>query len=137
MSGLANTGAGLNLGNLEYHQSVAEHHPNLVLIFAYLTDLDDADPFNISGVEIVKYSEQGKGGVDITAVITYKNTFLVDGKSVTFYLALGEGVACNTILSWPFLHTINASIMTNKNSLVSGLLGEKFRLEMKVPQRSK
>ena len=60
MSGLADTGSGSNLGNIEYHQSVAEHHPNLVLKFAYLKDLEDVDPFNISGVDRRKESEQGK-----------------------------------------------------------------------------
>ena len=50
MSILDDTLAGLNLRNLEYHQSVVEHHPNLVLKFAYLKDLDDVDPFKISGL---------------------------------------------------------------------------------------
>ena len=47
MPGLAYTGAGMNLRNIEYHQSVAERHPNLVLKFVYLKDMDDFDPFNI------------------------------------------------------------------------------------------
>ena len=54
MFGLANTGARLNFGNLNYHQSVTEHHPNLVLKFAYLNDLDNVYPFNIGGVYGVK-----------------------------------------------------------------------------------
>ena len=54
MFGLADTGAGLNLGIMYYHQLVAERHPNFVLKFAYLKDLDDVDPFNISGVDEVK-----------------------------------------------------------------------------------
>ena len=48
------TGAGLNLGNLYYHQLVAEFYPNLVLKFAYLKDMDDVHTFNISGVDEVK-----------------------------------------------------------------------------------
>ena len=51
MSGLADTGAGLNLVNIEYHQSVTERHPNFVLKFAYLKDLDEVDPFSINGVD--------------------------------------------------------------------------------------
>ena len=47
MSGFADIGAGLNLVHLEFHQSVVELHPHLVLKFAYLKDLDDVDPFNI------------------------------------------------------------------------------------------
>ena len=52
-------------------------------------------------------------------------------------LALGEGVACNIIFSWPFLQKINDSIITEHNAAVSGLLGEKFRMEMMVTQRDK
>ena len=51
MYSLNDTGAGLNLVNLDYHQSVAERHPNLVLKFSHLKDLEDVDPFNISGVD--------------------------------------------------------------------------------------
>ena len=48
---LDDTGAGLNLGNLEYQQSVAERHPILVLKYAYLKDMEDVDPLNISGLD--------------------------------------------------------------------------------------
>ena len=47
MSGLADKSSGLNLENIEYHQSVVERHPNLVLKLLYLEDLDDVYPFNI------------------------------------------------------------------------------------------
>ena len=56
ISDLDDTGDGLNLVNIEYHQSVAERHPNLVFKFAYLKDLDDVDSFNISGVDKGKES---------------------------------------------------------------------------------
>ena len=56
MSGLADTGSGLNLGNREYHQSVVERHPSLVLKFQYLKDLEDVYPFNIIGVDRGKES---------------------------------------------------------------------------------
>ena len=70
---------------------------------AYLKDVEDVYPFDISGVEIVKESEQIKGRVYVTAVITYKTPSMVNRKPVTVSLALGEGVACHTIFSWPFL----------------------------------
>ena len=54
MYGLDNTGAGLNLINIEYHQSVAERHPNLVFKLDYLKNLDDVDPFNIREVYRMK-----------------------------------------------------------------------------------
>ena len=54
MYGLANTRSGLNLINMDFHQSVAERHPNLVLKFSYLEVLDGIYPFNISVVYVGK-----------------------------------------------------------------------------------
>ena len=120
MSILTDTIVGFNLVNLDYHQLVAEHQPNLVLIFfAYLKGLGDVYLFNISGEDCGKESEQGKGGIYFTTIITYKTPFVVNVNLVTFSLALGEGVAYKTIFSWPLLKTIKDSIMTKNNSLVS------------------
>ena len=51
MLGLADTGSRFNLVKIYYHQLVTERHPNLVLNFAYLKDMDDVDTFNIIGVD--------------------------------------------------------------------------------------
>ena len=51
MSRLADTRAGSNLANLEYHQSVADLQPNLVLKFVYMKDMNVVDTFNLSGVD--------------------------------------------------------------------------------------
>ena len=72
MTGLDDTGSGSNLVNIEYHQSVSERHPNLVLKCAYLKDLYDVDPFNIRGVYGGKEIEHVKGRVNVTKLITYK-----------------------------------------------------------------
>ena len=61
---------------------------------------------------------------------------MVNGQPVTVSLDLREGVSRNTIFSWPFLKTIKASIITKKNDLVSGFLGEQLKMEMMVPQRA-
>ena len=50
----SNTGAGLDLVNLDYYYLVTEHHPNVVLKFSYLKDTDGVDTLNISGVDGVK-----------------------------------------------------------------------------------
>ena len=79
----------MNLGNIEYQQSVAERHHNLVLKCAYLKDLDDVDSFTVSGADGGKENEQGKVGIYVIAVINYKNTFMVNIKPVTVCLNLG------------------------------------------------
>ena len=61
MFGLLDIGARLNLVNMEYHQSVAKRHPNLVLKFAYLYDMEDLYQFDISVLDVGKECEQGKG----------------------------------------------------------------------------
>ena len=79
----------MDLEDLEYHQSVAENHPNLMSKFEYLKDLDDVDPFNISRLSEEKDSEKGKVGIDVTSVINYKTNFVVNRKPVTVYLTIG------------------------------------------------
>ena len=61
MFGLAHKVSGFNLGNVNYHQLVADHHPNLVLELEYLKGLDDMGPFNISGLYGGKESKHGRG----------------------------------------------------------------------------
>ena len=48
---LADTRDGLNLRNIDYHKTVAEHHPNFVLKFYQLIDLEYVYQLNISGVD--------------------------------------------------------------------------------------
>ena len=61
----------------------------MVLKFVYLKYLYDEDSLKISGVDLVKERNNGKGGVEVTMVSTYKTPFMVNGKLVTVYLALG------------------------------------------------
>ena len=89
MFGLPNTGAGLDLVNLDFRQSVEECHPNLVLKFSYLNDMDDVDLFNICGVDEVKEKKQLKGEVYVTVVITYKTNCVVNIQPVTVSITLG------------------------------------------------
>ena len=79
----------MNVGNLEYHQSVAESHPNLLLKFAYLKNLDDIDLFNIRRLHRGKESDQGKVGVYVTTLITYKNTFVANIRLMKISLVIG------------------------------------------------
>ena len=109
-----------------------------MLKFEYLKDLENVDTFNIGRVDSGKENDKGKGGWYVTAIIAYKTTFVVNEKPITVSLTLGEGVACNTIFSWPLLQTIKASIMTNNNkSLVSGIMEEQFSMEIMVTKISK
>ena len=78
---------------------MVERQPNLVVTFAYMKDLYDVDPSNISGVVGGKESEQEKGGVHVTSDTTYKTPFTLNIQPVTFYFDLGEGMVCKNIFS--------------------------------------
>ena len=84
---------------MDFHQSVAERHTNLVLKFAYLKNLDDVDLFNIIGLDRREKSKQVKKGKYVITLIIYKNNFVLNGKLVKIYLILRKGVACNTMFS--------------------------------------
>ena len=92
---------------MDYHQSVSECHPNLVINFSCLKNIDNVDSFNISGIngggEVNREERRGR-----RHCINYLKKIVVNGQPVTVSLALGEGVACNNIFSWPFLQTIKS-----------------------------
>ena len=77
---------------------MVECHPNLVVRFSFLKDMDYTNQFFISEVGGVKENEQGKVGVYVTAIITYENTFMVNTQLMTLYIYLGEVLACNDII---------------------------------------
>ena len=76
---------------------MAERHPKLVSKFADLKDMDYMELFNLRGVFGWKECEQGKLGVDVNSVITYKTNLVVNTQPVIAPFTLGEGVACNKI----------------------------------------
>ena len=109
---------------------VYKHHPDLVVQFAYLKDIDSMEPFPIGGI--------GSGNKDLPAteclaIITYRMPFVIDGHPVVVSFRLGEEVACNMLYSYPFLSAFKARIMFKNMTLISGKLGEVFLLESAVP----
>jgi hypothetical protein len=130
---LVDTGAGLNVGRLSYHQSIFQRAPHLVHDFAFLKDCEGIEPFGLGGV-VKGDSEQA--GKDIEAIITYKTPYILNGREVLVSLGLGKDVACNTILSWPFLQSLNASLITESQVVILGRLGAVLPYDNMVPLRA-
>ena len=131
--GLVDTGVELNIGRLSYHQSIAEHHPELVVQFAFLKDVPGLDPLQISGIGINK---KDSTVLECTAIITYKMPYMHAGCPIVVLLGLGEAVSCNTVFSYPFLSVIKAGILFKSMMMTSGRLREVFPLEAMVPLRA-
>ena len=131
--GLIDTGTGLNIGRLSYHQSIAKHHPELVVQFAFLKDAPGLDPLQISGIGI---NEKDSTALECTAMITYKMPYMHAGHLIVVLLGLREAVSCNTVFLYPFLSAIKAGILFELMTMTSGRLGEVFPLEAMVLLRA-
>ena len=131
--GLVDTGTGLNIGRLSYHQSITKHHPKLVVQFAFLKDVPGLDPLQISGIGV---DEKDSMVLECMAIIMYKTPYVHAGHPIVVSLGLGEAISCNTVFSYPFLSMIKAGILFKSMTMTSGRLGEVFLLEAMVPLRA-
>jgi hypothetical protein len=127
---MCDTGAGLNLGNLQYHTSCYKIAPSLVE--SYFTFAEEGfDPITIGGVD-----GQSQGGLSLTAIITYWLPYEVDGRPATISIGLAEGTATNTILSHPFLRTMQAHIDYEHNAIMLNKIGATLTMFDHVPMKS-
>ncbi len=127
---MCDTGAGLNLGNLQYHTSCYKIAPSLVE--SYFTFAEEGfDPINIGGVD-----GQSQGGLSLTAIITYWLPYELDGRPATISIGLAEGTATNTILSHPFLRTMQAHIDYEHNAIMLNKIGATLTMFDHVPMKS-
>ena len=119
---MCDTGAGLNIGKLQYHESCYKTAPSLVESYFTFTD-EGFEPITIGGVD-----GKSQGGLNLTAIITYYLPFEVNGRPCTLSIGLAEGTATNTILSHPFLRSMEAHIDYEHNTLVLNKVGESLAM---------
>ena len=128
--GMVDTGAGLNIGRLGYHCSISERFPQLVAQFALIKDIPGMEPLSVGGIGS---GDGNPTALECMAIITYKMPFIVSGQPVVVSFALGEGVACNTVFSYPFLSALEAGIVLENMTVTCEQLKEVFQLEALVP----
>jgi hypothetical protein len=79
---MCDTGAGLNLGNLQYHASCYKIAPSLVE--SYFTFAEEGfDPITIGGID-----GQSQGGLSLTVIITYYLPYEVSGCPATISISV-------------------------------------------------
>ena len=127
---MCDTGAGLNLGNLQYHASCHKIAPKLVE--SYFTFAEEGfDPITIGGVD-----GQSQSGLSLTAIITYYLPYEINGRPATISIGLAEGTATNTILSHPFLCSMQAHIDCEHNAITLNKIGLKLTMFDHIPMKS-
>ena len=130
MDTMVDSCAGLNLGKLSYHQSIYQARPDLVHQFAFIKDLDNIKAFDIGGIS------RDAPALSVTALITYKTPFRINGQQVLVSFALSDGAAANTIVGLPFLRATRCALFLEENgqdSLVVQKLGQTFKIDYHPP----
>jgi hypothetical protein len=126
---MCDSGAGLNLGNLKYHTSCYKTAPELVKSFFTFSE-EGFDPIVIGGV-----GDEGEGGLRLTAIITYYLPYEVDGHQASLAIGLADGTTTNTIISYPFLRTMQAHVDHEHNTVTLNRIGASFVLFDHIPMR--
>ena len=129
---MCDTGAGLNLGNLQYHASCHKIAPNLLESYFTFTE-EGFDPITIRGVD-----RQSQSGLSLTAIITitYYLPYEINRRPATISIGLAEGTATNTIPSHPFLRNMQAHIDYKHNAITLNKIRVKLTLFNHISMKS-
>ena len=121
LEAMIDTGAGLNLGRLHYHENISKQHPDIVHKFQWIKDMQALEEFNIGGVDA-----KSTGELAVKAVISYYTPYTVDGQTVTIAFGLAASAAANTIIGLPFLRSTKTTVYLDdetSSTVVLQLLG--------------
>ena len=96
------TGAALSTGFLDYHENIWKNHPKVVARYEKFDGENPFDPIKLCGaINNPKDYDESKHGL-LSAVIEYYTPYKYsDGSAFTLTLALGVGMAVNSILGLP------------------------------------
>jgi hypothetical protein len=106
------TGAGVNLGRLDFHQQFVSTHPELVKTFHYIEDGHD-----LHHLELTSIDEEITSTLRLMAVVEYHTPYEVDGQPLTLTIGLARSTAANTILGLPFLQESRATFSSTPEAL--------------------
>jgi hypothetical protein len=126
---MCDTGAGLNLGKLQYHASCHKIAPKLVESYFTFTE-EGSDPITIGSMD-----GQSQSGLSLTTIIMYYLPYEIKGRPATISIGLAEGTATNTILSHPFLRIMQAHIDYEHNAITLNKIGAKLTMSDHIPMK--
>ena len=121
--------AGVNLGDLRFHQAMAIQHPELVQVFKPVSDYQKND--------IVIGSADKGNLLNITHIISYKTPYRVNGAQINVAIGLSLNAAATALLSIDFLRKMKA--LWNFDNMAStihfGTINKTFPIEYQVLER--
>ena len=132
---VADTGAALNTGDLDFWCALIEQYPE-ILKSATVAKADGYAPIVLSGV----VRQDDSASVTTTQlpllIEVYTPYMTVDGKTVSITIACGTGVAVNTLMGLTFMKGLRASLCFETNMMRTSALEIStggFDLHYRVP----
>jgi hypothetical protein len=97
------SGGALNLGDLAYHQSLADVYPEVVYEFKSWEEVSSLERLKIYGV-----SKENETAVEISHVVRYHTPYRYQGQPVLISYALSPTASCTALLGITFHTEANA-----------------------------
>ena len=134
---LYDTGAALSTGFLDYHENIWKKHPKVVARYEKFDGDNPFDPIKLCGsINNPKDYDESKHGL-LSAVIEYYTPYKYsDGSAFTLTLALGVGMAVNSILGLPAIIEGEIEPKWKQNIYLSHAFKAKFPIAFQQTTRS-
>ena len=123
---LADSGAGLNLGHLEYFMVLHANFPHLVKDFKPWNECTSMEMLSIGGV-----SEAQK--VHVSHIVKLHTPFEIKGRPVYIAVGLSNKVTTTAILGLPFFRSTKSQLDFKNDVLTIGVFGTSLKLEYHLP----
>jgi hypothetical protein len=121
------SGVGLNIGYRTYNEGIMRLNPD-VLAGICLFKESGIYPISLGGIAVDSAAPK------VTAVISYKLSYMHNGSAGVLKIALAEGFFIRTILGAPFQRKAGLTYTPHTNQVVRNLWGVMFPVSFKTSE---
>ena len=131
------TGAALSTGFLDDHENIWKNHPKVVATYEKFDGENPFDPIKLCGaITNPKYYDESRHELLSTMIEYYTPYKYSDSSAFTLTLALGVGMAVNSILGLPSIIEGEIEPKWKKNVYLAHAFKAKFPIEFQQTTRS-
>ena len=120
VTALYDTGGALNTGNIHLHNFIRKKTPSAVAAYEEFNGKNPFDPIKLCGALLDPSDYNAEKHGILSAVITYYTPFKsIEGKPITFSVALGVDMSVDTIIGIPFIKELNLELKLITPTLIA------------------
>jgi hypothetical protein len=125
--------AAMSTGNSLVHSWIMSTYPEIVVDYGEYNDPDPFVPLDLRCAVASNAQEPTESKKDLrnslTKYVTYKTSYIVDGKPATVTFGLGDNISVKTIVGLPFMKSWEMDLLISQNVVRSNKLGLDFPIE--------